>query len=102
MSAKINWTQDWPPQDYTGFTPKQIRNAKHMYGKLGKLLIDAQIKKLGKKIKYRVSWKRNRTAPVYQFYTYLTPPAVLIPKNRNAPPGGGTGSNVSPTPPPKP
>jgi hypothetical protein len=101
MSAKINWTQNWPAQDYTGFTPAQIRNAKHMYGKLGKVLIEAQIKKLGKRIKYRVSWKRNRAAPIYQFYTYLTPPAVIIPGHRNQPGGSGQ-SNVSPTPPPKP
>ena len=49
MAAKVSWTRDWPKQDYTGFTPKQIRNAKRIYKKLALIVIKAHIKKMRKK-----------------------------------------------------
>lgn len=99
MSRKISWTRDWPKQDYTGFSPNQIRNAKHIYKKMAKFIIDAQIKKLRKKIAYRISWNNDNT--MYYINTYLTPAAIEIQKGKSKKKGIG-GSIVSPPPPPKP
>jgi hypothetical protein len=105
----VSWTQKWPAQDYTGFSPQQIKNAKHIYKKLAIFIIDAHIKKLRKRITYTLSWKNDKINSLYFLNAYTKPPAIEIPKksaNRKAKATngdhGGTTSNVSPTIPPKP
>ena len=103
MSAKISWTRDWPVQDYTGFTTKQLNNAKRIYKKLAILLINAQIKKLGKRITYKLIWGHDKeTKTQYTLYAYLNPAAIEVPRKKKNPSHGGQRSNVSPTPPTQP
>jgi hypothetical protein len=113
MAKKISWLRDWDPQDYTGFSPNQVNNAKRIYKKLAIRLVEDQIAKLkkqGMKITYHSpTWKKDRARPFYYLLCFIKPPAIEIPKKRSGKKTtktngdhGGTGSNVSPTPPPKP
>jgi hypothetical protein len=100
-TKQVSWTRNWPSQDYTNFSKTQIVNAKRIYEALATIRIDTQIKKLGKKITYKLRWKRDRSQPSYYLLTYTNPPAKEIPKKGKNRHGIGQ-SNVSPTPPPKP
>jgi hypothetical protein len=110
MAKKVSWTRDWPKQDYTGFTPKQIRNAQRIYKKLAIIVIKAHIKRMRKKPTLkRVVWGHDKTTALYSLDTYIIKPeAKEIPKKgRNGkipkePTSGIGGSIVSPTPPPNP
>jgi hypothetical protein len=97
----ISWTRDWTPQDYTGFSNKQISNAKRIYKKLARLLINAEIKKLGYHITYKLSWVIDKNKKSYFLQTITNPPTKEITKTADDGHGGG-GSTVSPTAPPKP
>ncbi|HZZ74811.1 MAG TPA: hypothetical protein VFE04_02750, partial [Puia sp.] len=61
MSDKVSWTRDWPKQDYTGFTPKQIRNAQDIYKKLAVMIIKAHIKRMRKKPRIKeIRWGHDK------------------------------------------
>jgi hypothetical protein len=98
---QVSWTRDWTPLDFTGFSPKKIRDEKAEYKAKAIKIIDAQIKKLGKRITYTLRWSRQRAKPFYYLLTYTKPPAKEIPKKKNGK-GGGGGSIISPPAPPKP
>ena len=46
----VNWIRNWPKQDYSNFSKKQIRNAKRIYKELVIIKIDEHIKETGVRI----------------------------------------------------
>lgn len=108
-TKQVNWTMDWPVQDYTGLDPRQIKAKKKDFKDRGRIRIESQLRRLRNRYKLKTyRWVKFRSGPKYYLLTYITPSAKLIPKREPRVKGrkrgkkGGGQSQISPPKPPNP
>jgi hypothetical protein len=102
MAKQVNWAKNWKHQNYTGLTKSQITAKKVKFKAKALIKIKRRLSALkGKFALKSIKWTKERTGPVYYLLVYLKPPAKLVPKKTKNGSGGhgGTGSQVTPTPP---